>query len=190
MKENYIIHRRSVLKYKIWSLLFLCIFSTSNTIYASDEIEPIYVKNPKLFIAKIKDIGARKVIDEIFDKEPAWSWVLDQIATANDDWLEVAAMLREGTDAGASTMLRDAVNSALIISPEKVLTITVPRFEIWAICGRAEAFSSYKESIEDLEKQIKAVQSINDPKLAQKRSECLKNLEESRPALKRYFEIE
>jgi len=90
---------------------------------------------PDTILSAIQDRGARNIVAEMNrGKGRVWDKVLDKIETGDRKWLEVAASLREGTDAGTSEGLSIAVAHALLHAPERVLAMTPGLFQLDDIC--------------------------------------------------------
>jgi hypothetical protein len=144
-------------------------------------------------IHKIKKEGAHKVVNELYEDESKWDELLRNVASGDKSWLEVATYLRQGTDAGATEMLDIAVGGALENNPRAVLLITLNVFQVWEICNgpdvvNNEKYDTFKKAKDAVERRIRALNTITDENLIEKRNLCIKELNKSVPHLQNYFE--
>jgi hypothetical protein len=82
----------------------------------------------------IENRGAKKVLWELWDDDARLSAVLDHVESGGREWLEVARLLRQASDAGAALSLNYAVAFALLKQPEHVLGLVGRGFDIDDIC--------------------------------------------------------
>ena len=168
----------------------LKIFIPSGSFSAEKLSSMDYYTDPQAITERITTTSASNVVYELNIDKKKWYYVLHNIAKGSRDWLIIATALRAGTDAGTSCELKDTINSALIKAPENVLIITLQTFKIWEICGRSDPLPTFEKAIEDLENQISAVHSVENPQLLKRCNACLKELVNTRFHLYRFFEIE
>ncbi len=153
-------------------------------------LELSYSADPSAILARISERGVWFVVGELYDHPDDWEYVLGNIQKGNEVWLRVAVRLQPGTDAGPASMLCEAVSVALIHAPERVLRLAVPTFRLEEICGgRPDPLPTYPLAADELERQIKSVANVKDADLIERRDRCLRELEESRVHLKRFFEV-
>ncbi|MGE4482113.1 hypothetical protein [Acidocella sp.] len=87
-------------------------------------------------LSDIHQQGARSVVVQLSaGTGDQWTDVLNQISTGNNEWLEVAAALRPGTDAGTGEDLTGALAYALLKNPQGVLPLTGGDIPLDAVCG-------------------------------------------------------
>lgn len=151
------------------------------------------LKDPMHLLMVIQKKGARATIEDLYKNYITWNLLLKKIASGDQQWLNVAVRLRPGTDAGSSEMLGLAVGEALAKFPGNVLSICVPYFEIDTVCSSLDVDdprfgASYELAIAEIQKRIDAVSVISNPALEKAKKICLKNLKESIPDLKHFFE--
>jgi hypothetical protein len=139
--------------------------------------------NADAVIQLIHKNGARSTIAEMWGK-PSWGKTIQNIASGSPQWLVVAAELYLGSDTGSASELRDAVAWALPREPEQVLLMIADKstsatsrelFTIEVCSGPPVDFpgddheSYYSHT-------LSAVQNIQNEKLLQLGSECLRKL--------------
>jgi hypothetical protein len=61
----------------------------------------------------LRSVGPKVTLRFVFDDEARWDSLLDTVAKGDNSWLEVAASLREVSDAHASETLDMAIQEAL-----------------------------------------------------------------------------
>jgi len=173
------------MKFAVFFLLLLIIVPCKVYAISSPQISPI---TPESINIQISEHGPMYVVNEIYKNQSSWAYLTAQISTGEKNWLEVAVSLRPGSDAGATSMLREAVSLALINNPENVFRIAVPAYELPLICsGRTDPLPSYEQTIAELEQQFEKVKTVNDGSLLRLRDECLNELEMSKPHLLKFF---
>lgn len=85
--------------------------------------------------ADIDRNGPVKLVATLSSTAPQdWQHVLDAIATGDEAWLDIAARLRPGTDAGTGEDLVGAVAAALKVNPDAVLPMIGPAFPMDEVC--------------------------------------------------------
>jgi len=101
-----------------------------------------------------------------------------EIATGKKDWLEVAAALRPGTDAGASETLDEAMFLALQSAPVTVLKLLDGNpFDTDSVCSSNIGTDySPQKSVRFLRDRIRVLRHVSDADLQAVRTHCLKNL--------------
>ncbi|MFL1456384.1 hypothetical protein ACJO5Y_18235 [Marinobacter sp. GN3S48] len=132
--------------------------------------------------ARINSEGARAVLSDIWNS-PEFGDVLDSVASGDERWLEVGLALREESDAGVTTMLRESFALALISAPARILQYQENGklgFSVEELCGSAfidEPAMGYNAYFNAIEKSILAIRSSS---LVETKEGCLKALNEGR----------
>jgi hypothetical protein len=143
-------------------------------------------------IEQVNSEGAVIVINSLYSDDEVWQLCLDNIATANHKWIQLAVLLRPHSDAGISNMLDSAIGEAIEISPEKVFQLTQNVFKLNQICGSPDIdnnkYSTYEKAEATVERRIESVKKVDNKALIKLRDGCIKELETSIPKLKHYFE--
>ena len=166
--------------------LFLVFFLPYSATCSDKIIE--YSTNPAMLNSQVKARGAKTIVNELYKSEVSWTQLMKQISSGEKPWLKVAVALRPGSDAGATSMLEEAVGLALLRKPANVLLIAIPTYEVQIVCGgRVDPLPTYELSMSELEKQIKSVQGVKEPQLQILRDSCLSELETSKVHLRRFF---
>ena len=144
--------------------------------------EDLKVKSPK------------KVVSSLYNDRNKWNILLRKIASGDIEWLKIADILKEGSDAGSSEMLSLAVGEALEHNPENVFKFALESFEINVICGGPDVddqrFDSYELSIEAINKRIKKVSAVEDKNLKDECNECLRHLSELKKHVAKYYQVD
>ena len=170
------------------SLIFLFINFYTIGLGAQDQKMILeYSKKPNLIICQVITNGADKVVSELTSNQKVWFDVLKNISGGSKEWIRVAVFLREGTDVGNTSMLCEAINDALCVSPKDVLSIAVPVFHVWEVCNFGP-LDTYDLTINKINNEIKILKNIKDPMLLPIAEACIKDLEIGRLPLKEYFE--
>jgi len=138
--------------------------------------------------ADISHLGAKKVLwEKLWDSPKVFASFLERVETGDNVWLNIAAKLREVSDAGASEMLEASLSVALVKQPGNVLAIlsngTKPStFSVDAICsdGMLAIDKSDQEIAEWRKSAILAVSRVKLRALQNIRKECLKNLSQGK----------
>jgi hypothetical protein len=172
----------------------LIIVFTHNFAYGAATSRKDYRTKPDAIINEIKSRGAKAVVLEVAPDSDVWDAICGNIATGDQAWLKAAVALHAGTDAGWSEMLDLALGEALEHSPERVLKIAIPNFELQFVCSAPDVdnarYDSYDLSLKAINLRIQKVTAIKDPKLKSVAKECIRYLEESKKGLAQFFETE
>lgn len=133
----------------------------------------------------ISERGARATIEAMWGT--TYPAAMEQVALGSDEWLTVAEQLHPGSDAGSSSMLRDAVAWALPKAPERVLLKIAANgaagnagdlFTLGVCDGPPVDFPN-DDSTTYYREAVAAVKGVKNPKLKKLRADCLKSLESS-----------
>jgi len=138
---------------------------------------------PAQILAAIQTAGAQAVVNELFQdgQSVRWAHVIDRIETGDARWLEVAAALEKGSDAGATEELYIAVAHALLRAPERVLAMVSEQpaangtedFPIDVICTMPDIEPPLAIYRAYIRRARAALDRVHDPALAGKRARCI-----------------
>jgi hypothetical protein len=135
--------------------------------------------------------GAKKTLSFLFDDDRRWDRVLTSIATGQRAWLNVAAKLRDVSDAHASETLDMAVQEALLKNPLEVLRlVSHGSFDVNNACGnygfgQIEDERPNRVLVGLVDKRISAVSRVNASELIAVRDSCLEQLRRLRGSLQK-----
>ena len=130
-------------------------------------------------LADVKAQGARAVVAGLHASSERWNRILANIGRGDRKWLEVAAALHPGTDAGASEALDEALFLALKHAPVTVLRLLKEgRFETKAVCS-SNIGTDYPadQSRRFISDRIKILKGISDAETLSVRDQCLAGLQ-------------
>jgi hypothetical protein len=137
--------------------------------------------------------GAKKTVDAMYQNGMEWRQLLTAVATGDEQWLRVAVQLYSGTDAGTTSQLRNSIGEALEHQPQTVLKIVNPALGISGICEAPDVddkrYDSYSLSTKAIEKRKKMLGAITDPLLAGVRDQCIKELNDSKRGIARFYGV-
>ncbi|MBV9114916.1 MAG: hypothetical protein JOY67_19060 [Hyphomicrobiales bacterium] len=102
-----------------------------------------------------------------------WNKTLANIETGDRKWLEVAASLREGTDAGSGEDLSMAVAHALLRAPERVLAMTPSPFPLDEICTMPDIEPPLARYRSYIRKAKTALAGVHQAVLVEVRDRCI-----------------
>lgn len=130
----------------------------------------------------LRSVGPKGTLRLLFDDEARWDSFLEAVGKGDDSWLEVAASLREVSDAHASETLDMAIQEALPLNPVGVLTFV--RRGSFTVDGASGMYGFGQ--IEDerpkavivglVDTRIDAVSKVQQPTLDPVKTECLAEL--------------
>lgn len=126
-------------------------------------------------LTDIRAQGARSVAARLYADTDQWNQVLGKIGHGSRKWLEVAAALRSGTDAGSSEALEEALFLALKTAPVPVLRLLKEgSFETKAVCSsNIETDYPAEQSRRFVKDRIKVLESVSGTELLAVRDRCL-----------------
>jgi hypothetical protein len=129
-------------------------------------------------LGDIKSRGARAVVDSLWAVDGRWDTVMTNVAGGKAEWLEVAAALHPGTDAGASETLDEAIFLALKPAPVAVLWLLKDGvFDTNFVCSSNIGTDySQKESRRFVRDRIKVLAAVTELDVAGARDRCLQGL--------------
>ena len=129
-------------------------------------------------LGDIKSRGARAVVDSLWADDGHWDTVMINVAGGTAEWLDVAAALHPGTDAGASETLDEAIFLALKPAPVAVLRLLKDGvFDTNFVCSSNIGTDySPKESRRFVRDRIKVLAAVTELDVAGTRDRCLQGL--------------
>ena len=130
----------------------------------------------------LRSLGPKGTLHLLFDDGARWDSFLDAVGKGDDSWLEVAANLREVSDAHASETLDMAIQEALPLNPNSVL-ILVQRgsFTVDSACGMY-GFGQIEDErpkpviVGLVDRRIDSVSKVEQPMLKAVKTKCLAEL--------------
>jgi hypothetical protein len=133
---------------------------------------------PDAILADVQVHGARSAVAALWADTNRWNQLLARIGTGNRRWLEVAAVLRKGTDAGASEELDESVFLALRPNPRAVLELLKARtFDVGAVCnGNIADDYPAAQSKRFLAERIQVLQGFSESATTAVQDQCLAGL--------------
>jgi hypothetical protein len=166
---------------------------TLNFLFAADISPKDFYSKPETIISEIKSRGAKEVVRELTKDWSVWDSICDKIASGNQAWLNVAAALQAGTDAGSSETLDLALGEALEYDPKNVLTLVGKTGDLESICSGPDVdnarYNSYELSMKAISLRIKKVAAVNDRSLQKMSKACLHYLEESKSGVAEFYQV-
>ena len=151
--------------------------------------EAALTNDPVLLRKDIEKRGARAVVQELWSNTPAWTSAMQSIGEGKHAWIDVAVLLRVGSDGGASSDLHDSMFVALGKAPQYVLNVALHAFPLESLCtGRTEPAPTYREAIADLDSVKKALTGVKEVPLQSKRKACLNKIRLAEKQLSQYFD--
>ena len=144
--------------------------------------------NPSMILQQIRNRGASAVVRELYDDQSTWNLVLKNISSSLPAWIDVSLALMPGSDAGASSMLHDALFEVLGKNPEYILEHAEGKYQISELCdGRHDPLASFDQAMAEHEAIITRVNKVKGKGLLATKNECLKSLEDGKTNLLRFF---
>lgn len=186
--------------YACWSGLMLALLAATACATPNDPL------SPHSLLQEIKTHGARSVVARLHEDvtvpgktgglpavihNKGWYHVLEQIATGDTQWLDVARALYPGSDAGAAEALQIVVAEALPKAPAQVLRMLgtdYRGYEFKIVCsaphnepppGVVEAYLQQAEA---------ALLALRVPELEERRQLCLQYIREGKQRLRELAE--
>jgi hypothetical protein len=132
--------------------------------------------------AQVQLLGAKAEVAHLMQSsaDPSgrngWDQVLDQIDQGSRPWLQIAADLYPGTDAGSRFGLLNSVNAAIRHNPAGVLQMADTVFRIDDICTDRLIEPTPGENRAFLQQTRSALEQVQAPELRARRDSCLKRL--------------
>jgi hypothetical protein len=129
-------------------------------------------------LADVKSQGARAVASRLWSDSTQWNQIMTNIGHGSREWLQVAAALRPGTDAGASEALDEAMFLALKAAPVPVLQLLKDgTFETNTVCSSNIGIDyTPAQSRRFIKDRIKALETLSDTGTLATREQCLAGL--------------
>src|SRR4029453_6438937 len=147
---------------------------------------------PSEILRDVQAVGAKATLNELYRDDEKWTTLLRGIAGGTAEWFAVAEALRPVADAHPAEALEAAVGEALRTNAQMVLSHATGPFFLAAVCKSPdvddERFDSLRTAVAELNRRVRGVERVEDPALAQVRTDCLNALRGSETELRRYFE--
>jgi hypothetical protein len=141
-------------------------------------------RDPDSLAKLIEAAGPRAVLERAWYPSSFWAKVIvPGIEAGSPKWLKVAALLRPGTDAGATSELRDALYEALPRNPYRVLPILMSEGgSAEEVCRNAGEFVDPPKGgiAKYLARLERSLYEPKSPKLKSMRAECLNGIKSKR----------
>jgi len=167
--------------------LLLCLVTCALVSLAA-EVSPLAQTTAHKLLDEVEQNGARNTVQRLYENRPVWTKILENIASGQRQWIDLALSLKAGSGGGASIDLRDAMFRALARNPSYVLGHAQPTYPLAMLClGRAAPLPTYKEAVAELEAVKSALDKIQAEELRYKKDLCLAELQEGRARLRRFF---
>lgn len=127
-------------------------FIASHAFAASEQNKP----SAESLLISIHNEGAKRVLWRLYEDEETFNYVLDRIESGNRLWFVVASELYRVCDAGACSMLMEAIPDALLKSPEVGLSLLGQDIDL----PNDEGFCSGLTGLERPEGNLKYLRSL------------------------------
>lgn len=148
-------------------LFAFCLAAIVSRTFAADALTADEV------IARIHRDGGKIVLADLWKHESEFEAMLSGIESADRYWLQVAALLRPFSDAGASEQIDMAVGRALPKDAERVLhMINHNGFELDFVCTSPFDEPTHEVAKEYERKTLAALAALFDPDLKSIAAEC------------------
>jgi hypothetical protein len=123
--------------------------------------------------------GASYVVQAL-DKQQRYEDFVEQIGKGKSDWIALAPQIAEATDAGYTEMLIGSLAYALARNPKAVVSILAPKTVAVSpgqVCGANFMGDLMKDYPAYIKRARRAVNGVNDARLAKQKKKCLAELE-------------
>jgi len=138
------------------------------------------VDTPQQISARVKALGAKAVVSEIYAHPDRWNSVLSGISSGSRAWLDVARVLISGADGDSSEQLSEAAGNTLEKNAAAALEI------LWSDYGLGMCrfmpdtsnpkYSTKSKAMEGLESRVQYLRRVTAPKLKEARDACVAEL--------------
>lgn len=130
---------------------------------------------PRYVEAKVDELGAKQFVRNYYGSKE-WGALFYGVASGDKAWLKLVKKVMEGTDAGATSELRDAVAWALPKAPKEVLLLSNEVFTLNSTCFGPPVDEPPGGMVPYIKASIEAVSKITDPELLKMKESCLEQL--------------
>jgi len=140
--------------------------------------------SPEALLAEVDRLGARAVVNELYEDDTRWDAVRAGIASGAKAWLEVARRLkREAETSGPGQDLTESVAAALERAPARVLAVLDGEsFDADDVCSlntiEDSLGSDFQAALRTVERRQRAVASVAERSFAGRKRDCLNFLNE------------
>lgn len=158
-------------------ILILCLLGVSWLRWVT--IDP---NKPESVLAAIDQRGAHWIMADSNEYHDEWEIMMRNIASGQDNWLEVFKKLASESDAHPAEDLSIALSKAILSNPQSVLEIlndsTFTRWISYS-CGTVDAhmLNDHLSELEFLKEQREKVSSVNDSRLSVTKAKCLESID-------------
>lgn len=167
--------------------LLLCLVSCTLVSVAAEVNQVVRTAAHEL-LDEVEQNGARNTVQRLYEDPPVWIKIIENIASGQREWIDLALSLKAGSGGGASIGLRDAIFQALGRNPSYVLRHAQPTYPLAMLClGRAAPLPTYKQAIAELAAVKRGLDKVEADELRYKKELCLAELQEGRARLRRFF---
>src|SRR6185437_5710533 len=146
---------------------------------------------PSEILHDVQTIGAKATLNELYRDDETWIGILRGIAGGTPEWLAVAEALRPVADAHPAEALAGAVGEALGRNARLILSHAAGPFFLSDVCGAPDVdddrFDKLPAALSELNRRVRGVERVQDPALAQVRTDCLNSLHEGEAKLREFF---
>ena len=159
---------------KIATVIALCVLLTPTIVGANDVLSELE--------SRISSEGSRAVLIDIWNTDN-FGAVLDGIASGDERWLIVGYRLRNESDAGVTSMLRESFAMALIPAPSLVLKTQKEgrlKYSVEELCGSPFIDEPQIGFATFFSKALLSVRGIKDKDLEGIKQRCLEELQKGR----------
>lgn len=147
---------------------------------------------PSDILRDVQAVGAKATLNELYRDDEKWVTLLRGIGGGTAEWFAVAEVLRPAADAHTAEALEAAVGEALRTNAQLILSRATGPYFLASVCKAPdvddERFDSLRTALAELNRRVRGVERVDDPALAQVRTDCLNALRGSETELRRYFE--
>ena len=167
--------------------LLLCLLSFP-LMSVPAEVNQVVRTTARKLLDEVEQNGARNTVQRLYEDRPVWIKLIENIASGQREWIDLALSLKAGSGGEASIDLRDAMFRALARNPSYVLRHAQPAYPLATLClGRAAPLPTYKQAIAELAAVKRALDKVEADELRYKKELCLAELREGRAQLRRSF---
>jgi hypothetical protein len=167
--------------------LLLCLVSCTLVSVAA-EVNQVGRTAARKLLDEVEQNGARNTVQRLYEERPVWTEIIENVASGQREWIDLALSLKAGSGGRASNDLRDAMFRALARNPSYVLRHAQPAYPLATLClGRAAPLPTYKQAVAELATVKKALDKVEGDELRYKKELCLAQLREGRAQLRGFF---
>jgi len=183
-------HRETMRAMQSRLALLLCLISCP-LVSAAAEADRDVPTSARELLDEVEGNGARRTVQRLYENRPVWTGVIENIASGQREWIDLALSLKAGSGGAESSDLRDAMFRALARNPSYVLRHAQPDYPLAVLClGRARPLPTYEQTRDELVTVERALGQERADDLHYKKELCLAELREGHAHLRRFFGLE